>query len=263
MVYGAALVSTSCQCAAMIMIRSSIGAAASASYSMPKWASIAASARSVFASFPVASKPSRLTRIDLGKRQSPDEHEVFESLVIGSGRSKNYTRDRRDADPDEDGGKPGTVVGDVQPVAIWKPMQIGTVFEIPAPMVISVIFSVSRICHPSQKLGYPFRTIGKDGGDQTLTRPAVQQNGAPRVSDPSLIAGKGATRTGASFPHKKGDRHKTSVSSCFVKCNECKCRGAGLMTWQCFFGLHALRRYVSTAQNDLPDTVQLPEEAST
>lgn len=64
-------------------------------------------------------------------------------------------------------------------------------FEISAPMVISVIFSVSHACHPIQKLGYPFRKIGKDGGDQTLARPGIQQNGGLRVSDPSPIAGKG------------------------------------------------------------------------
>jgi hypothetical protein len=43
----------------------------------------------------------------------------------------------------------------------------------------------------ASKLGYPFRTIGKDGGDQTLVRPGIRQNGGLRVSDPSPIAGKG------------------------------------------------------------------------
>jgi len=41
------------------------------------------------------------------------------------------------------------------------------------------------------KLGYPFRTIGKDGGDQTLARPGIHQNDDLHVTDPSPIAGKG------------------------------------------------------------------------
>ncbi len=52
-------------------------------------------------------------------------------------------------------------------------------------MVISVIFSASYACHPSPKLGYPFRTIGKDGGDQTLTRPGIRKNGGIAFRDPS------------------------------------------------------------------------------
>ena len=58
-------------------------------------------------------------------------------------------------------------------------------------------------------LGYPFRTIGKDGGDLTLARP---QNGQAFL-DPSPIAGRGWPPSPALlFLTKSGDIHKTSIS---------------------------------------------------
>ena len=65
-------------------------------------------------------------------------------------------------------------------------------------------------------LGYPFRTIGKDGGDQTLARPGIQQNGGPRVFDPSPIAGKGGYPSRRFFfSQRSRDSHKTSASHLF------------------------------------------------
>lgn len=88
---------------------------------------------------------------------------------------------QRVADPAEDVGIPCRVAH-ARPVATCGRFRSVWSFEISAPMMSQ---SVSRACHPRPELEYPIRTIGKDGGDQTLVRPRIRQNGGSRIFDPS------------------------------------------------------------------------------
>jgi hypothetical protein len=71
-------------------------------------------------------------------------------------------------------------------------MKINMVFRnVRADGDIRHIFSSPVLVIRALKLGYPFRTIGKEGGDQTLTRPGIRKNDGLRFHDPSPIAGRG------------------------------------------------------------------------
>ncbi|WP_210185377.1 hypothetical protein [Rhizobium sp. NFR03] len=118
------------------------------------------------------------------------------------------------ADPSDNGGKTLAVIGNLQGSSVRQAVQIDMVFrDVCADGNIRHLFSSPMLVIRALKLGYPFRTIGKDGDDQTLTRPGIRQNGGLAFHDPSPIAGREWPSSPALlYLTKKHGNHKTSIS---------------------------------------------------